>query len=204
MTSFYLPSDAAKDRFPDNKAAQYSIPIDDQQQLVGDWEVAVANLTYSNCLYTFNGEWIDISQPCTKVYQCDTGCRIKIPRWKVKKREDVYTFVVKFLNTQLKKILVITRDTVLSFNRKVEKGWIVCLSDDLKQFLGVEDNAMTPYDNFTSGNSTNVHDMEYGAKSLYVDVVPRNEKTLVKKITLKAKHSDMTVDTLVKKFNYLL
>ena len=47
---FILPSDAAKDRFPSNKAAQFSIPIDDAQQLNGQSEVAVAQLRYSNCL----------------------------------------------------------------------------------------------------------------------------------------------------------
>ena len=56
--SFYhiLPSDSAKNRFPNNKAAEFSIPIDDTQQLTGLWEVAVAQLTYSNCLYTFDRE----------------------------------------------------------------------------------------------------------------------------------------------------
>ena len=53
--SFYhiLPSDSAKDRFPNNKAAQFSIPIDGAQHLDGQWEVAVAQLSFSNCLYTF-------------------------------------------------------------------------------------------------------------------------------------------------------
>ena len=62
--SFYhiLPSDAAKDRFPNNKAAEFSIPIDDTQQLTGQWEVVVAQLTYSSSLYTFDHETITIGE----------------------------------------------------------------------------------------------------------------------------------------------
>ena len=65
--SFYhiQPSDLAKNRFPNNKAAEFSISIDDTQQLTGLWEVAVAQLTYSNCLYTFDHETISIEEPTT-------------------------------------------------------------------------------------------------------------------------------------------
>ena len=47
-----LPSDAAKDRFPNNKAAEFSIPIDDAQQLTGQWEVAVAQSLTFQCVNT--------------------------------------------------------------------------------------------------------------------------------------------------------
>ena len=75
--SFYhiLPSDAAKDRFPNYRATQYSIPIDDAQQLTGQWEAAIAQLSYSNCLYTFDNETINIGEACVGAYQCDIGCR---------------------------------------------------------------------------------------------------------------------------------
>ena len=63
IMSFYhiLPSDSAKDRFPNNKAAQFSIPIDGAQHLEGHWEVAVAQLSFSNCLYTFDNETITMA-----------------------------------------------------------------------------------------------------------------------------------------------
>ena len=64
IMSFYhiLPSDSAKDRFPNNNAAQFSIPIDGAQHLEGQWEVAVAQLSFSNCIYTFDNETITIGE----------------------------------------------------------------------------------------------------------------------------------------------
>ena len=46
--------------------------------------------------------------------------------------------------------------------------------------------------------------MPYKEDHYYVDIIPDNEKTLVKKIVLKTKNSDMTIDALVRKFNYHL
>ena len=39
--------------------------------------------------------------------------------------------------------------------------------------------------------------MPYNEDHYYVDIIPINEKTLVKKIVLKTKNSDMTIDALV-------
>ena len=199
-----LPSDAAKDRFPNNRAAQFSTPIDDEQQLDGNWEVAVANLTYSNCLYTFDNEVIKIGEPRTKAYQCDTGCRIYFPPWTNKKRAFVHKFMIDFLNESLENILSITPTEGLSYSRVVQKGWVVCLSKWLRQQLGMFANAMTSDDTATGNYFSKTYDLEYNKKDFYVDIVPQNEKTLVKTVQIKAKNSDITLDALVKKFNKLM
>lgn len=201
-----LPSDAAKERFPNNHAAQYSIPIDDEQQLTGQWEVAMVQLSHSNCLYTFNGEVIDIGEPRTKAFQCDTGCRVTIPRWFTKDRQSTVKFIVNYLNRACKKILKLTAasEDYIHLKREVTPGWVVCLSHSLKHEWGSIGNALTSDDNYTEDYHARNVAFNYRKGDFYVDLVPTNDKTLVKNIVLKAKNSDMTIDTLVNKFNFLL
>lgn len=198
-----LPSDAAKERFPNNHAAQFSIPIDDGQQLTGQWEVAMVQLSHSNCLYTFNGETIDIGEPRTKAYQCDTGCRIHIPRWRTKDRASTVKFMVDFLNKACKKILKLTATTedYIHLKREVTPGWIVCLSNQLRRESGAIGNALTSYDNYDTNYHARKAPFKYKKGDFYVDLVPTNDKTLVKTIVLKVKNSDMTIDTLMDIFN---
>ena len=202
--SFYhiLPSDSAKDRFPNNRAAKFSIPVNDAQLLNGQWEVAIAQLTYSNCLYTFNQETISIGELRTKAYQCDTGCRIYIPSWSKNDRKSVHNFLLNFLNESLKYIMTFTPRTGLNYSSSVQKGWVVCYSRPLAHELGQFTNAATSYDSGNGNYHTREGDLKYAEKKFYVDVIPLNDKTLVKTIILKQKNSDMTIDSLVRKFNF--
>ena len=207
--SYYhiLPSDSAKNRFPNNKAAQFSIPIDDAQQLNGRWEVAVAQLSYSNCLYTFDHETITIGEPTTAAYQCDRGCRVTIPRWKGHHRETVVKFIIDFLNKACKNIMTLTPNVKnhRAFERIVKDGWVVCFSNQLRHDVGYFASAFTPHDTHRWNYFPyKPEPMPYKEDVYYVDIVPTNDKTLVKKIVLKTKNADMTIDTLVKKFNYHL
>ena len=207
--SFYhiLPSDAARNRFPNNKAAEFSIPIDDAQTLTGQWEVAVAQLTYSNCLYTFDHETIIIGEPASKAFHYETGCRVHIPRWNGEHRESVSKFILEYLNKVCKKIVTLTPSpkNYRAFKHEVEPGWIVCLSPRLRHDLGSIATAFTPHDVHLHNYFVHKPEpMPFVKDIYYVDIIPTNDKTLVKKIVLKTKNSDMTIDTLVKKFNYHL
>ena len=195
--SFYhiLPSNTAKDRFPRNKAAQYSIPIDDVQQLDGQWEVAVAQLTYSNCLYTFDHETISIEEGRSRAYQCDTGCRIPIPSWTNNDRKSAHKYIIKFLNQSLKNIMTITPTVNLRYRSKVKEDWVVCFSSlltyEMGNFSSEEkgnfNTAMTSYDNGKGNYQTMSGNLNYVKDRFYVDVVPLNEKTLVKQFSLNEK-----------------
>ena len=199
-------SNASKSRFPDNTAAQFTIPIDDAQQLTGEWEVAIAQLSYSNCLYTFNNEVITLKEKRTKAYQCDEGCRVYIPRWSDEmKRSDVTKFIIDFLNKTLEKIATFTPDKKNKFiSHKIENGWMISLSPSLQTDLGFQSDTLTSYDNYPS------NDISKGGKTIpykrdyYIHLIAKNEKTFVKKIVLKSKNMDMIPETLLGKFNYLL
>ena len=204
--SFYhiLPSNSAKDRFPSNNAAQFSIPIDDTQRLTGQWEVAVAQLTFSNCLYTFDNETISIAEARTRAYQCDTGCRITIPKWPKDDRKIAHKFVIDYLNESLKDIMTLTPTSGLNYDSNVEKGWVICFSKQLAYQLGNFTNAYTSHDNGSGNSETRKFEMEYAKEQFYIDVVPLNDKTRVLTSVLKTKNTDMTIEALVRKFNYHL
>ena len=65
-----LPSNSSLDHFPNNKASQFSTPLDIQYELPGEWEMALMNLTYSSCVNTFNNDTIILDQKCPSVAQC--------------------------------------------------------------------------------------------------------------------------------------
>ena len=201
--SFYhiLLSSAAKNRFPHNQAAKFSIPVDDVQQLNGQWEVAIAQLAYSNCLYTFDHEMMTIEEKCTSAYQCRSGCRVYIPPSTTKDRTRVNNFIINFLNEACKNIMNITMNGEY-FIVKINPGWIICLSPKLRYETGFFGNALTSYDRYKGNYFIRRNNFEYKEKELYVDIVP--EATLMKKIVIKSKNSDMTIDTLIKKFNFHL
>lgn len=199
-----LPSNSAKDRFPSNNAAQFSIPIDDTQRLNGQWEVAVAQLTFSNCIYTFDNETISITEPRTRANQCDTGCRIPIPKWPKEDRKIAHKFVIDYLNESLKDIMTLTPTNGLNYDSKVEKGWVICFSKQLAYQLGNFTNAYTSHDSGSGNTDTRKFEMEYAKEQFYIDVVPLNDKTRVLTSVLKARNTDMTIESLVRKFNYHL
>ena len=74
--SFYhiLLSNVATNRFASNRAAIFSTPIDNIQQLNGEWEVGVTQLVYSNCVYTFDHEVMTINMRRTAAYQFPFSC----------------------------------------------------------------------------------------------------------------------------------
>ena len=203
-----LPSNAAIDSFPDNNASLFSIPIDDAETLTGDWQVALAQISYSNCLYTFINEIIHINESRAHAYQCETGCRIYIPRWpaSAKHRKDVNLYIQDFIQKACVNIMTFTGTGAAhnEFSYKVTPGWIVCLSDKLKEELGFGSSAFTSYDTYTKNDVKRTRKVEYKEGDYYLDIIPQNVKTLVKKIIIKPKNSDLTIPAFEEKFNALL
>ena len=70
----------------------------------------------------------------------------------------------------------------------VDKDWIVALSPSLRDDLGYFAGALTSYDNYKANYyPRSCKNLIYKEKTYYVDLIPKNERTLVKKIVIKAK-----------------
>lgn len=65
--SFYhiLPSNTSPTYFPKNNASQYSTPVENPYDLSGSWELALMNMTYANCVKTFNNDVMVVDETCT-------------------------------------------------------------------------------------------------------------------------------------------
>ena len=210
MSSFchIIPSTAAKDSFPDNNASLFSIPINDAETLTGDWQVALAQLSYSNCLYTFNNEIIHVNETRTHAYQCESGCRVHIPRWpaSAKQRKDVNLYIQAFIQKTCTNIMTFAAKgaTYNEFTYTVAPGWLVCLSDKLKEELEFESSAFTSYDTHTKNDIKRTRKFEYKEGEYYLDIIPQNASTLVKKLIIKPKNTDLTIRAFGEKINALL
>lgn len=132
-----LLSSAAKDRFPDNHAAKFSIPIDNVQQLTGEWEVAIAQLTYSNCLYTFNREVMTIRE------KSSLTTKVLMP-YIIRTVEDAVDYLNKVIDDQ--RIRFTATENILSVNVS-GKGLVLTMDDILRDILGFDQNI------FKSGNT---------------------------------------------------
>ena len=134
--SFYhiLLSDAAKTRFPDNHAAKFSIPIDDAQQLSGEWEVAIAQLVYSNCLYTFNGEVITIAEKRKSADQTKT--KVLSPHI-IKSVQDAIDYLNEVIND--KRIQFTAIENILSLTVG-GKDITLTMDNTLRDILGFDEN----------------------------------------------------------------
>ena len=114
--------------------------------------------------------------------------------------------MVDYLNKACKKILRLTaaREDYVHIKREVTPGWVVCLSHRLKHEWGCIGTALTSDDSYDQDYHARSNTFKYSEGDFYVDLVPTNDKTFVKKIVLKLKNTDITLDTLVSKFNFHL
>ena len=55
-----LPSHSASSSYPNNNASSYTIPIQPPYILDEKWEVALMNVTHSNCINTFANETVTV------------------------------------------------------------------------------------------------------------------------------------------------
>ena len=79
--SFYhiLPSNTSPETFPANNASAFSTLIENPYLLQGNWEVALVNLTHSNCIYTFNDENIKVTTLTNDLCKIVKHCLFKLP-----------------------------------------------------------------------------------------------------------------------------
>ena len=212
MTSSYtaiLPSNSSLDRFPNNNASSFSIAYDDVEDLRGNWEVAISDVVYSNCINTFSNETVQISEPGERVKQWENGCRVYIPTQKETDPRKVLIFISKYIEKVSDGILRILiqpeeKPHVIKIHIRVASGWIACVSENLGWALGFYGNAFSNWDNQYYnrkrgwGEKTKI---KYSEKELYVDFVPKTKSSLIKTVTLKEKDEVIDFKTLIERFN---
>ena len=205
MSFFHvLPSNAAPEYFPANNAASFSTPIPNAYNLDGDWEVALMNLTHSNCINTFANEQMtveeselnlnrfkDLKQPYT--------IRLSLP--KKTDRQSVINHIVKEVNSKLKGFVE------FKFNEKFithyvvpNHGFILILSSHLTDTLRLFRDVVDYYDNMASAYWPMKPTISFPKGTEWtVTLVPSKYKET--KFDLKKAKHGISVQTFVDRFN---
>lgn len=151
-----LPSNTSPETFPNNNASSFSTPIYNPYNLEGDWEVGVVGITHSNCINTFNNDYITVKDSSKTISQWET--HVKIPytiSTSTKKITDDVKYrkaIVKELNQLLKDIVtfkLIRNGRFIEYSFLTNKFAIV-LNKPLSDFFRILD-VLTPDDSY-SGN----------------------------------------------------
>lgn len=196
--SFYhiLLSSAAKGRFPDNQAAKFSIPIDDIQQLSGEWEVAIAQLAYSNCLYTFNREVMTIRE------KKSLTTKVLMP-YIIRTVQDAVDYLNKVIEDE--RIRFTVTENILSVSVS-GKDIILTMDDILRDILGFDQNTFKSGDTKASAKISLSRRINYFQiySNIGVDVrVGDTEAPLLAMIPYNPKDCSVLSERHFKKLHYI-
>ena len=142
--SFYhvLPSNAAPNTFPNNKASKFSIPLDNPYNLEGRWEVALMNMSYTGCVNTFYNDMVHVR------HDADFKARIlktRDPvRWNVPQKGTVDDMLNHFLS--LKDIIDFKMEVDLCLWELKATHMFVILSPNLMKLMSLNQNVITAQD----------------------------------------------------------
>ena len=145
-----LPSNTSPETFPQNHASSYSTPIFNPYHLPGNWEVAVTDITYSNCINTFNNDYIIVKDSAKKLTQIGENTKVEfsLPDSTEKLSDIQYRkFIVKELNKVLDGIIkfkIIKGGKFVSYSFPTDK-FAVSLCKPLTDFFKLND-VLTPDD----------------------------------------------------------
>ena len=207
--SFYhvLPSNSSPDTFPSNNASYYSTPLIKPHDFSGNWEVAITNLTHSNCIYTFNNEtakWSLKQKDLTKIDQ-PTLFKLSKP-----KKDDVDA-VLMTLAIEIKELCKnIVHMTVRSDDKKGKYvSWkvnrndiIVRLNPELAQVLKLDSDVITSHDRYDC-NYWPITDSKLKLKEdPYIVLIPTS--SLIREIVVKKPQEEIKPTELLERFNTLV
>ena len=152
MSYFHiLPSNAAPNYFPDNHAASFSTPVPNAYNLEGNWEVALMNVTHSNCLDTFNHETFTVEErnlPSDRFKDLKQPYKIRLTPPDKEDRKTVIAHFLKQANSFLKGYVKFFVKYNRIHYRIAERGLIYILSPDLRHTVSLYHTVICHYDNF--------------------------------------------------------
>lgn len=208
-----LPSHSSTSTYPNNNASSFTIPIQPPYILDENWEVALMNLTHSNCIDTFVNEDISIYEKFedyTILRKLSYPIKVTLSKPKSKKQHEIIAEVVKDLmeksNNMLKFNLML--DPRRNFNTL---SWTVETSDfffifskKLMSILQMSTDTLTQWDMFyTNRLSDKVIHEEDVDDDLYFISVPLSHKNQMK-IAIKERNEDLKIKDIIERFNTAL
>ena len=205
-----LPSNSSTSTYPNNHASLFRIPVVPPYILEDKWEVALMNLTHSNCIDTFDNDHILIQES----YKDYTGLKEVISPTKIhltvpknRKYGDIHRELASEINTKLSGLLEIREEHDSStystfFKRSVlVKDFFFIFSKKLMEIFQLYSDVITHWDSEDT-KRIDPYQSHYETGSeheLSVIIVPY--KSPHKEIIIKESNKDDNITTLVKQFN---
>ena len=152
-----LPSNSSSSTYPNNDASSFTIPIEPPYILDENWEVALLNLTHSNCIDTFINETVSIYEKFedySVLRKQSSPTEVTLSRPKSKKQYEIIAEVMKELKEK--------SDGMLDFQLMIDKKrkmnslfWYVKTTDyyfifskKLMKVLQLQTDTFTAWDMF--------------------------------------------------------
>ena len=209
IMSFYhiLTSNVAPETFPNNCASQFSTPIHNPHDLNGKWEVALTQMTHSNCVNTFNGENFvieDASANKDVLERLNTHMKIKFSFSKSRLTRDEFIMELKenvAKHGLLKHILKVENinGTKQTYWKVLHSDFFIVLSKDLQSATQVWSPVITAEDKWAASTYDLVNSKEVLINEANVII---GKKTVnVEHYVLKDENTEMTIPHLMKVYN---
>lgn len=176
MSSHYvLPSNTSPETFPKNHASFFSTPIMNPLLFDGDWEVAVLNITHSNCINTLNKDTMKVVYHDGQPTAIMKTTKIPIPNPMIKTKTEYFNALIQNLNKACSEIATFVYDgDRLSYTFQSE-DYFIHLNQHLSDLLQCC-NVLTSYDNYKMSKSNIQFQDGQWNKDYVIHIIPTDEK----------------------------
>ena len=207
-----LPSHSSSTTYPKNNASLFTIPIQPPYILDENWEVALMNLTHSNCINTFVNDNISIYEKFedyTVLRKHASPIEVTLSRPKSKKQYEIIAEVIKDLKEKsdgmLDFKLLLSREkemNTLTWNVKTSDYYFI-FSKKLMKILQLHTDTFTTWDMFyvkrLFDKAIDDDDIDDGLNFICVPFSYNR-----KKIVIKEGNEELKITDLINRFNNAL
>ena len=204
-----LPSHSSTSTYPNNDASSFTIPIQPPYVLDEKWEVALMNLTHSNCIDTFANENISIYEKFedySVLRKYSSPIEVTLSKPKSKKQYEIIVEVIKELKEKSNNMLdfQLTLSHQNDFNTIYGSvkthDYFFIFSKKLMDILQLHTDVFTIWDMFYINQLTNkvINDDDIDDGLSFISV-PMSYKR--KKIVIKERNEDIKITELIDRFN---
>lgn len=208
--SFYhiLPSNSDSDTFPNNNAASFSVTVDPPYILDDSWEVALMNITHSNCINTFANEEITIAENFegySVLRKVTKPTKVILSKPKGEKyfdrlREIIKEIQVKTDNLLQMNILVDRKTNIFNISWKTDssKCFFIC-STELRKVLQLDLDTITFWDAISTKRIYENEELGKGDDELSITIGPFSYES--QEIVIKKGNEDIDISAIIERFN---
>ena len=206
--NFYhvLPSNSSPEYFPTNHASEFSTPVINPYNLQGKWEVALMNISYNSCIYTFDNDVITVDEKCsleTRLKQAQKPVKVMFSLPTSSKIFEAVKEICAEIQVKFKNLLEVKLTAENKYCTWYVKNhdYFVIISQSMKNMFNLFVDVFTPWDTHPAnyypidGNAA----IPTEAEDMFIVLVPLTYNR--KDILLKEANEVISAETLRDRFN---